>query len=183
MEKQQLLNQLIAASKQHISFVEDYKNKELKVLNHKENNDTWSVLECIEHLNLYGDFYNPSLTNSLSKAKTSSKKQFKSGFLGNYFTQSMYPKDKLNKMKTFKDKNPVGSALDKTHLDRFITQQEEFILLLEKAKDKDLNFRTPISISKWFKLKLGDTFHFVSAHNERHIIQANKTLQSVNAVY
>ena len=103
------------------------------------------------------------------------KENFKSGFLGNYFAKSMLPKEKLNKMKTFKDKNPIGSKLDKSTIDNFILQQEQILNLLEKAREVDLNkTKTAISISKWIKLKMGDTFRVVIYHNERHLVQANK---------
>lgn len=43
------------------------------------------------------------------------------------------------------------------------------------ARNKDLGkIKTSISISKWIKLKLGDTFRVIIYHNERHIVQANK---------
>lgn len=89
----------------------------------------------------------------------------------------MLPKEKLNKMKTFKDKNPIGSGLDKRTIERFINQQEQLLNLLDKSKEIDLNkIKTAISISKWIKLKLGDTFRVVIYHNDRHIVQANKIL-------
>ncbi|MDX1446941.1 DinB family protein [Lishizhenia sp.] len=181
METIQLIKLLQENSTKHIQFALDCKTEDLATLNDKADENSWSILECIEHLNLYGDFYNPSLTKSLEKAPPAKSANYKPGFFGNYFTQSMYPKEKLNKMKTFKDKNPAGSTLNLQHLDRFIGQQKEFLHLLELAKKKNLNFRTPISISKWFKLKLGDTFHFVSAHNERHIQQAKRILDAKKA--
>ena len=65
----------------------------------------------------------------------------------------MLPKEKLNKMKTFKDKNPIGSELDKKTIERFITQQEQILNLLDKSKEIDLNkTKTAISISKLIKL-------------------------------
>ena len=39
---------------------------------------------------------------------------------------SLLPKGKLNKMKTFKDKNPLNANLDKTVIDKFINQQIPF---------------------------------------------------------
>lgn len=180
METIQLIELLKVNSTKHIQFAQDCKTKDLALLNYKTNENSWSILECIEHLNRYGDFYNPSLTKSLEKAPPAKSRNYKPGIFGNFFTQSMYPKEKLNKMKTFKDKNPAGSSLNLQHLDRFIDQQKEFLHLVDLAKKKNLNYRTPISISNWFKLKLGDTFHFVSAHNERHILQARKVLAEYN---
>ena len=51
------------------------------------------------------------------------------------------------------------------------------IFLMFILSSLDLNkIKTAISISKWIKLKLGDTFRVVVYHNERHIKQANKIL-------
>lgn len=109
------------------------------------------------------------------KSNRKSTPIFKSGILGNYFAKTMLPKEKLNKMKTFKDKNPINSTLDKKCIDRFILQQQKILELLDIARNKDLSkIKTSISISKWIKLKLGDTFRVIIYHNERHIVQSNK---------
>ena len=80
-------------------------------------------------------------------------------------------------MKTFKDKNPIGSKLDKSTIERFVSQQEKILNLLDKSREIDLNkTKTAISISKLIKLKIGDTFRVVIYHNERHLEQAKKLL-------
>ena len=89
----------------------------------------------------------------------------------------MLPKEKLNKIKTFKDKNPMGSDLDKVTIERFVLQQEQLLNLLDASRAKDLNkVKVPISISEWMKLKLGGVFRVVIYHNQRHILQANRVL-------
>ena len=50
---------LIETTRQHLSFAELLKLKTDKELNWKESSKSWSVLECLEHLNLYGQFYIP----------------------------------------------------------------------------------------------------------------------------
>ena len=81
----------------------------------------------------------------------------------------------LKKMKSPKDKNPSASKLGPTTIQRFLKQQELLKKLLQQAETKDLTkSKTPISISKWIKLRLGDTLRFVVYHNQRHIAQANK---------
>lgn len=121
------------------------------------------------------DLYIQAIKRSIERSNTGPNKMFRSGILGNYFAEIMLPKEKLSKMKTFEDKNPLGSRLDKTTIARFISQQEELLNLLDKSRQIDLNkTKTAISISKWIKLKIGDTFRVVVYHNERHIVQANK---------
>lgn len=124
---------------------------------------------------MYGDFYLPEIENKIKNSKTQSAQEFKSGFLGNYFAQSMLPKEKQNKMKTFKDKNPLNAKLDKTVLDRFINQQTKLLYLLNQSKNIDLNkVKTAISITKWIQLKLGDTFQFYVNHIIRHLNQIDR---------
>ncbi len=76
-------------------------------------------------------------------------------------------------MKTLKVNNLLGSHLDRSVIDRFITQQKECLELIEKSKNVNLaKTKTAISITKLIKLRLGDTFRFITAHNERHLLQA-----------
>ena len=172
-----LITDLIALTKRNTSQVERLIQKPINVLNWKATAITWSALECIQHLNLYGDYYLPEIEQRILQSKHKSDTYFKSGFLGEYFAKSMLPKEKLNTMKTFKDKDPNGSDLDKTTLERFVMQQNKMLELLEKAQNVSLNkTKTSISITKLLKLKLGDTFRVVIYHNERHIIQALKAL-------
>jgi hypothetical protein len=178
IKSEKLIQDLIERTCINISNAETLNNLSLQKLNLRNNKHSWSILECFEHLNLYGDYYIPEIKKRIEKSKTLSTEKFKSGILGNYFAKNMLPKKKGNKIKTFKDKNPIGSKLNKKTIDRFILQQKEILNLLDKARTIDLNnTKTSISITCLIKLKLGDTFRFVIYHNERHIIQANKILR------
>lgn len=180
IKQKDLIEDLIERTKDVLNRAEQYNQITLEELNYKVNSERWSILECIEHLNLYGDFYLPEIENKIVESKTKPTTDFKSGLLGNYFAKSMLPKEKLNKMKTFKDKNPEGSDLNKSSLERFIVQQKQMLDLLDKARGVNLNkIKTSISIANWIKLKLGDTFRVVIYHNQRHIVQANKMLKLV----
>lgn len=181
MKKEKLISALIERAQQHLNVVEEFMLTDIGLLNFKSNPEKWSVLECIEHLNLYGDFYNPEFNKRIVSAKKSHKPNYRPSFLGNYFEKSMLPKEKLNKMKTFTNKNPHGSTLNKSHLERFIHQQQEFISILNKSRNLDLEkTKCNLTLGKYFKLRLGDTLRFVSAHNERHIQQAISTLKKAN---
>ncbi len=179
--RQQLLQDLRKRTESHLKEAEQLRRYDFETLNYKQDEDTWSVLECLEHLNLYGDFYLPEISRVLQQAKPAPEStHFKSGVLGNYFAKSMLPKEKLNKMKTFKDKNPNGSNLSLEVIDRFIDQQNKTLHLLDKCEQIDLTQnRTGISISNFIKLRLGDTLRVVIYHNERHIVQVNNALEKM----
>ncbi len=172
-----LIDDLKKRTKQIIIDVEKFQQLSNSQLNWKSNPDSWSILECLEHLNLYSDFYLPEIQERIKNSKSKPVQNFKSGLLGNYFANSLLPKEQLNKMKTFKDKNPLGSNLDKSVIDKFLEYQKLTLELLDQSNLVNLNkTKTSITISKWIKLKLGDTFRVVIYHNQRHIVQAQKVL-------
>ena len=172
-----LLSDLTERTKNHLNQAEKFSQFSLEDLNRKPSPDSWSVLECLEHLNRYGDFYLPEIEKRLQNNKTTPDPEFKSGLLGNYFAEMMLPGEKMKKIKTFKAMNPAGSKLDKKVLTRFIEQQKKILELLDRARKVSLNkTKTSISISKLIKLKLGDTFRVVIYHNERHVEQAVRVM-------
>lgn len=133
----------------------------------------WSVIQNLEHLNLYYDYYNPAIKDSLEQAqKDNAASVFKSGWLGSYFTNSMDFRKK-GKIKAFKDYIPEVDLMPEVVMTKFLSNQDELIKLLENAKDYDLTkIKTAISLTRWIKMRLGDVFQFVIMHNERHIVQA-----------
>jgi len=178
-KKEKLIAELIERTRVNINRVEKFKGLSKEELNHKENSERWSVLECVEHLNLYGDFYNPEIKRSINAKHSIPNEEFHSGVIGNYFVNSMLPKKKLNKMKTFKDKDPSGSDLDIKVIDKFIGQQKDFIDLIDSSRNINLTkTKTAISISKLIQIRLGDTFRFILAHNERHLLQAENAIET-----
>jgi len=177
MESTTLINDLVERTKGNLNRTQKFLELSLDELNFKSNPESWSILECIEHLNRYGDFYLPELENRIQNTSHKDKGTFKSNWLGNYFAKSVAPQEQLNKMKTFKSMNPAGSNLTKETLHKFVKQQQQTLTLLNKAREVSLTkTKTSISISKWIKLRLGDTFRVVIYHNQRHIQQAERVL-------
>lgn len=180
MKTKILISDLIDRTKTVLNKTEGFKTLSSEQLNFKASPDSWSILECIEHLNLYGDFYLPEIKKSIKKSNHKANETFKTGLLGDYFAKSLLPKEKLNTMKTFKDKNPNGSKLNKKVLDKFILQQEETLRLLNSSNTVSLNkTKTGISLTRWITLKLGDTFRVVIYHNQRHIVQAENVQRGI----
>jgi len=172
-----LLDELKEITRQHVQYAQILTQKTEEELNVRTSTYNWSTLECLEHLNRYGDFYIPEINRNISSAGKSSQPYFRPGILGNYFAKSMIPKEKMNKMKTLKAMNPIHSQIHKSVIDTFIKQQEKLLELLEDARHTDLEkVKTNISISKLIKLRLGDTFRFVIYHNLRHIEQIKRIL-------
>ncbi len=171
---------------QNIEKAQALKKYSLKDLQKKKDPKSWSALECIEHLMAYAAFYTPAIDQAISGAETlhqENELKFKSGFLGAYFSKSMKVKEnqRLNKMKTFKSKNPIHSdkTLSVELIDQFIEYQIKMAELLKKASLINLNkVKTKTTLGGILKFKLGDTFNFVLNHDERHLIQAIKAVSN-----
>jgi len=168
-----LIADLIERTRQNLNDAEKLILLPFETLNRRADELSWSALECIEHLNRYSNFYLREIENCLNNAKGKEHETFESGMLGNYFANSMLPKPGFNKMKTFKDKNPLGSETDTSVIQGFIYRQYKMLELLDRARNVSLQKnKVGITITSLLRLRLGDTFRFVIYHNQRHIVQA-----------
>jgi len=181
----QLLENLHQQTEQHLQkAVSEWQMLSPERLGQKASPEKWSVAQCLEHLNIYGRYYLPAMEQAIQKAKQRNSQAtptFRSGWLGAYFTGLMMPQTdgKLKtKMKSPKNAIPSPAPDPRAMLAEFIDQQETMLRLLREAASVNLSvIRIPISISPWIKLKLGDTFQFVVAHIQRHVVQAEQALQ------
>ncbi|MCB0695812.1 MAG: DinB family protein [Chitinophagaceae bacterium] len=137
----------------------------------------WSIAQVLEHLNGYNRFYLKALEQAVSTSKVSIATEYKTGWLGQYFTKLMQPGEngKIGKKMSAPAEYNFGPGLDTDKvLSEFAAGQKHLLHLLEKARKADMrSVRVPISLTKLVKLKLGDTFRFVVAHQLRHFIQIN----------
>lgn len=179
INKEQLLNNLEQKVEQHlVKAVEIFQNLNSHELLKPAANGGWSVAQCLWHLNSYSEYYYPQISAALKNYKGNSiGVEFKSGWLGNYFTTSMEPKPGFSKMKATKRHTPPTNINAHEVVANFIQHQENLLKLIQQSKQVDLNkIKIPTSITKWIKLKLGDILGFLVTHDERHIQQAIKLL-------
>jgi DinB superfamily len=69
IQSETLILNLIETTRQNLNFVELLNLKTDNELKWKETNESWNVLECLEHLNLYGYFYIPEIEKSILNSK------------------------------------------------------------------------------------------------------------------
>lgn len=175
----ELLRDLKNLVESHVSYVKKLQQLSEVELQQKKADNVWSAIECIEHLNLYAEFYNKEIKKRIERTPYLKSTVFKSGFLGNKFALDMLPKEEMKTMNTFKSKNPIYATLEtKDVLNRFLRLQGELLELLEKAQKVNLT-KTKTSITlPLLKFRLGDTLRFVIYHNQRHIEQAKRVLST-----
>lgn len=177
VNKQSLLDRLYKRAEDHLhEAVHSFQNMSEGALLAPSATGGWSIAQCLQHLNEYGDYYLPAIEKVIRNNPDTSKNNFKSSWFGNYFTRMMEPETGKKKMKTFKKYNPPPQLNAYAAVAEFIKQQERLLALLSKAAGADLDKRIPISLTPLIRLKLGDTFQFLIAHNERHMQQAKRNV-------
>lgn len=177
VDKDQLLDALEIRVNAHIqSAVEVFQNMHSELLLKPAPDGGWSIAQCLEHLNRYGDYYIPLIRQGLHRWEGVVKGGiFKSSFIGGYFTRMMDPDRGKKKIRAFKEYIPAAELDAHAVVAEFIRQQETLLICLQWARRADLNkIRIPISILKWLRLKLGDVLQFIIAHDERHLRQAGR---------
>ena len=187
LDRTPLLKDLSQRTKSLTATAQQLKAEEETVLQWKADQNTWSVLECLGHLNHYGDHYLPTIEKEiLAHDKAPQANFFKPGVLGNYFVKMMIPKPDgaIKKQKTKKDVNPTFThpEMPLSTIDQFLKQQERWLDLFALCESADLTkIRIQVSFMKSLKIRLGDALRFNLAHNERHIRQAMHTLEEARA--
>ncbi|MBD0298004.1 MAG: DinB family protein [Flavisolibacter sp.] len=180
---EELINELQEDVRQLKAAAEFIQQQDKVKLSYSLDDGRWTVIQIIEHMNMYGRFYLPVIEKELAVKTDERSAWFNSGRLGNYFTKSMKPTNVYevkNKMKTMKDYEPEGGLSATNVLNEYIQQKDKLLQLLDLARDRNLNtIRIPITITRLLKLRLGDTFRFLVAHEQRHMIQARNTLHDL----
>lgn len=178
INKKELLQRLDDVVEQHIAdAVALFQNSDNEFLNRPSATGGWSIAQCLDHLNSYGHYYLPRMREKLRVALPDEKKGFTSTWMGAYFTKMMDPETGKRKYKAFKGHIPPSELDSAAVVSEFILQQEELLYLLRDGMRKDLDaLRIPISVLPVIRMKIGDVFQFLIAHNERHMRQAKRNL-------
>ncbi len=149
----------------------------------------WSIIDVFEHLNLVNYFYIKSFEQGLENAPDATDDRFSHSWLGKKSIQSMRPDQKGNirKIPTFRKINPLyhqkkGRVLvAQVVFQDFIESMEQLIALAEKMEDKAIQSVNVKTLLPFIKLPLGDALGFITAHTQRHIVQAQKLAADIRA--
>jgi hypothetical protein len=150
----------------------------------KPSESSWSVIECIEHLNMTGDLYLPQFYTAVRNPKNQSSSQsFRRGFIGRYSANSLRPDGKKikNKVKTFKRFTPANQTRDTPSLlNTFESQIDDLMKIIDLSQNIDIGkARITTAFGSILKFKMGDALDFVIAHIERHIVQAERVIDGM----
>jgi uncharacterized damage-inducible protein DinB len=177
MDKISLLNHLENQVGNHLQqALVKFQNAKDEVLLKPSDSNGWSIAQCVEHLNTYGNYYLPLFEKEMAKSPNKPEANvIKSSWLGRKSIESMNPETGKKKFKALKNHIPASDLDAQAVIAQFISHQERLLQIIRLAQSKDIQqIKIPLSIAKFLKLNLGDALQFLIIHNERHIQQANR---------
>lgn len=140
--------------------------------------DRWSVLECLQHLNLAERFYIRNIqhkVHALGLVQTSPVDQtIESDWLGKAMLYAIDPAMNLKLPAPGMIRPRRPDELDPSQvLNQFVELQNLLHDLLDKAVYLDWNREKVMTMyGNWLKIRLGDALRMLVAHTERHMNQA-----------
>jgi hypothetical protein len=140
---------------------------------------SWSVAQCIEHLNTTARLYLPQLDEAISNAirrGTYGEGPFSYNVIGRFLTAAMEPpaRFRITSPKAFHPP-PARSRAEVTAA--FRAYQVQFVDRLRQANGLDLaraKVRSPTY--SWLRFSLGSGFALMLAHERRHLWQARNVV-------
>lgn len=138
----------------------------------------WSIVEVFGHLNLSNDIYIRSILQRVTRAEDSPLDAFRSSWLGEWAYEKIVPRPDgtVLKMRSAKSVRPVRTAEGgKEVIETFLRACDAMDDILRHSATKDLRrIRVPFHFVPLLHFSLGETLRFLIAHNERHLLQAQR---------
>lgn len=140
--------------------------------------DRWSIVECLQHLNLAERYYIRNIqhkVDALGLVQTPPIDQsLSSDLVGKALRYAVDPQNKMKlpapgiiRPRTAAELNPTDV------MGQFLDLQTLLNSLLDKAVYLDWNREKIMTLfGNWLKMRLGDAFLMLVAHTERHMKQA-----------
>jgi hypothetical protein len=152
-------------------------------LNWKPGPDSWSIAQCIEHLIISNSKYIPVLEAVLSdKHKMSfwEKNNPLTNYTGKQMIKTLGPV-MIKKFQSPKLFQPSRSAIKSTIVNDFISHQEKLCTLFKKLNDPAFeNIIITSPVAALLTLKLRDAMEIIVAHEERHLLQMKRLIETNN---
>jgi hypothetical protein len=141
---------------------------------------SWSIAECLEHMNATARAYLPAIDEGIADAirhGAYAEGPFQYNVIGRLFSHMMEPPARP-RLRTNPDKEPGPQRPKRETLAGFRAYQVQYIDRLRQANGIDLTrscVRSPLL--SWIRIPLGSAFASMAAHERRHLWQARRITQ------
>lgn len=145
---------------------------------------SWTVAQCLDHMNIATELYLDQLEAKISTLKPSKTDVYNGTFLGGYFSKSLAPTEGgeiKSKMKTLKVFIPADQPSYDEVAARFSQNLDRYEKILIVCSGMNLrSFKVTTALGPILKFYVGDAMKFIQAHNLRHAQQIRNILAAVS---
>jgi len=149
-------------------------------LNRRPSPSRWSAGQCLEHLNIMGGYFLPSIARQIAKAQARGSKPAptaKHGFIGRKMIEAMRAPASEKTYKSPQRYAPTGTRLPRTVAEVFSRQIDELLRLTLLARQVNANsVRIANPVFPLLLLRLTDQLELLVVHIKRHVAQAEAVL-------
>lgn len=151
-------------------------------LNWKPAPDRWSIAQCLDHLAVATEKFQPYITAALAqggeKYPVTMAPAYQPTWLGGWLIKQLLPAAtrKIPAPKIFR---PVETAAIHHALEHFLKQQAVFLNYLRQAEGLNYNktrLRSPVT--PIMRYSLADAFVITAVHGQRHLAQARRVRET-----
>jgi hypothetical protein len=147
----------------------------------RPDQNSWSIAECLDHLNSTARVYLPALDEGISDAirrGVYGEGPFKYNWLGRL---SVRFSDAPIRLKASEEVQPGPGRTRREILAAFRAYQVQYIDRLRQANGVDLaRARVRMPVASWLKIPLGSGIAVVVSHSRRHLAQARRVTEQDN---
>jgi hypothetical protein len=145
------------------------------------DNRSWSIAQCIDHLNVTARLYLPQLDEGIANAirqGLDGEGPFTYWWLARMFVRMLEPPPRV-RMKTPESFQPPPSRTRHEIMAAFRAYQVQYVDRLRQANGLDLSrARVRSPAASWIHVPLGSGFAAMTAHERRHLWQARRVMEA-----
>lgn len=161
-----------------LQVVELFSGLHAHQLNLRLESDSWSIAECIVHLNLFSEAFVPAIRQSCEYARAEewfSDGPFKMDVMGRLLKYALEPPSKWKAVTTAAFEPTIIEPLEQV-VPTFLEFQSQLTEIVDIASGLDLNRIKIVSpVSSRVRYNLYSCFLIIAAHQRRHLWQADQT--------
>jgi hypothetical protein len=151
-------------------------------LNWKPAPDNWSIAQCLDHLTVAEEKFEPYFTAAIARGRekwpVSGAVPYRPTWLGGWLARQVAP-EATRRVPAPRVFRPSETSAIHDALDRFLRQQEEFLRFVRAAEGLDYNktkLRSPVT--PLMRYSLADAFVITAVHCRRHLGQARRVRET-----
>jgi hypothetical protein len=150
-------------------------------LNWRPSPASWSIGQCLQHLLQGNEVYLPPLTKALEGKPQAEVAEITPGWFARWFIRSYLEPSPTTKKAPAPKKIAPAETIDTTVLDRFLHSNQAVRDLIGSASHYDVNgirFENPFI--PLLRFTVGTGLLLTTAHQRRHLLQAERVRQAPN---